>query len=251
MHISDYFTVLGHGSLKVILRRLSFKKGINYYRKGSYSEEVIWDGRKFLFPSPKKKMADGMWVFRSVNNDVQNYIDGKKIRAKESIPVNHWNPKNRRARFKITATDVDHAYWRIAYLQGIITEKTYEKGLLIKDKALRLAALANLGSAKEYQIIKNGVITDETIILKYNPILHKVYNNIRFTCFEHMMKLADMLGDDFLCYKTDCIYYRDTEENKKMVQDYLDSVSLQWKQLVSVDKPKINDIQNQNDGEQL
>jgi len=105
-----------------------------------------------------------------------------------------------------------------------------------------LASLANLSSAKEYQIIKDGVITEKTVVMKYDPILQKVYNNIRYTCYEHMIIMADLLGDDFICYKTDCIYYRDTKENKKIVQDYLDSVNLEWKQLVEVEKPKKEDL---------
>jgi hypothetical protein len=242
MSIQNGYTILGHGKLKIILRRLSFKKGINYYRQGSYSEEIIWDGRKFLFPSPKKKMQDGMWVFRSVLNDVKDYIFDKRIKSKERLPVNFWNPDKGNVRCKVTATDVDHAYWRIAYLNGIISKKTYEKGLLIKDKSLRLASLANLSSAKEYQIIKDGIITEKTVVMKYDPILQKVYNNIRYTCYEHMIVMADLLGDDFICYKTDCIYYRDTKENKKIVQDYLDSVNLEWKQLVEVEKPKKEDL---------
>ena len=53
-----------------------------------------------------------------------------------------------------------------------------------------------------------------------------------------MMNMAAMLGDDFICYKTDCIYYKDTNKNREIVQMYLDSVSIDWKQLVEIDKPK-------------
>ena len=49
---------------------------------------------------------------------------------------------------------------------------------------------------------------------------------------------ADLLGEDFICYKTDCIYYRDTAENRELVQSYLDSVGLEWKQLVEPARPK-------------
>jgi hypothetical protein len=109
---------------------------------------------------------------------------------------------------------------------------------LIKDKAMRLAALANLASLKEYQIIKDGVLTDKTVILKYDPILQKVYNNIRYTCYEHMNVISNLLGDDFICYKTDCIYYKDTEKNRILVQSYFDAADLQWKQLVEPERPK-------------
>lgn len=247
MLISDFFTVLRYNSKKAILRRISFNKRVHYYRKGTYSEEIIWDGRRFLFPDPKKKMAEGMWMFRNVQNDVQDYVKDKRIKEKQKLPVNFWNPKRKYVKTDVLATDVDHAYWRIAFLDGIISAKTYERGLLIKDKSLRLASLANLASSKEYQIIKDGVITEETKVLKYSPITHKVYNNIRYTCFEHMMNMANLLGDNFICYKTDCIYYKGGDESRQLVEQYLDSASLYWKHLKLVDPPSKNDITPEDD----
>ena len=36
---------------------------------------------------------------------------------------------------------------------------------------------------------------------------------------------------DFICYKTDCIYYLDTEENRKLVNDFFKEKDLLMKQL--------------------
>lgn len=238
MSLHNGFTVLKNVQKQIILNKLKGKKGIAYYREGSFSDEIIWQDRKFLFPAKKKSVAQGMWVFRSVLTDVKNYTENRRIKAKDRLPVNRWNNNVKNYRGKITATDIDHAYWRIAYQFGVISKKTYEKGLLLKDKALRLAALANLASAKEYFIIKDGELTKSTVILKFDPILQKVYNNIRYTCYEHMTVLADLLGDDFICYKTDCIYYKDKENNRKLVQSYMDAADLLWKQLVEPERPK-------------
>ena len=76
------FTVLRHDQKKRILEKLKGKKGIAYYRQGSFSDEIIWKNRKFLFPSPKKRISQGMWVFRSVMNDVRDFISDKRIKAK-------------------------------------------------------------------------------------------------------------------------------------------------------------------------
>jgi hypothetical protein len=46
-----------------------------------------------------------------------------------------------------------------------------------------------------------------------------------------MENLSQLLGDDFDAYRTDCIYYRDTPENRKKVYDYLDSHGFYYKQL--------------------
>jgi hypothetical protein len=60
--------------------------------------------------------------------------------------------------------------------------------------------------------------------------------------------MASMLGEDFICYKTDCIYYKDTPKNREIVQVYLDSVDMEWKQLVEPEKPKLQDeLNNENE----
>lgn len=220
-----------------MLERLKRTKSDAYFRKGSFATDIIWQGRRFVFPNPKKSLSNNMWVFKTVINDVRKHILTHKIREKQKLPVNHWNPKNKNYRGKITATDLDHAYWRVAFLNEYISMDTYLRGLELKDKSLRLAALANLSSMKEFIVIKQGQITEDTITLKYDPILHKIYSNIRFTCYEHMMNMANMLGDEFICYKTDCIYYKDKPENRQLVQDYLDSVAMEWKQLVEPERP--------------
>lgn len=237
MSLQNGYTILNPKTLKTLVKRLKDTKSDAYFRKGSFATDIIWQGRRFVFPNPKKSLTNNMWIFRSVINDVRSHILDHRIREKKKLPVNHWNPKNKSYRGKITATDLDHAYWRIAFLNEYISMKTYLKGLEIKDKSLRLAALANLSSQKEFVIMKDGKITKETITLKYDPILHKVYSNIRYTCYEHMMNIANMLGDDFICYKTDCIYYKDKEINRQMVQEYLDSVAMEWKQLVEPEYP--------------
>jgi len=230
-------TILTPEKKKVLLKKLKNKKAEAYFREGSFSDEIIWQGRKFVFPSQQKSVAANIWIFRSVIANVRTYVNENRIREKPQLPVNYWNPNSKSYRGKITATDVDHAYWRIAFLQGVINQKVYKKGLTLKDKSLRLAALANLASNKEYQIIENGVITEKTITMKQDPLMKKVYDNIRYTCYDLMMKVADLLGDEFICYKTDCIYYKDKLENRKIVQEFLDKMSMDWKQLIEPERP--------------
>ena len=133
---------------------------------------------------------------------------------------------------KITATDLNHAYWRIAYNLGIISPSTYEKGLGDDYKELRLAALSTLGAAKKYQKIVKGELTTQIHILKGDEILQNVYRLIRYTCYRYMTQVQKRLGKDFLCYKTDCIYYIDNKENRKKVADFFKEKDLLMKQLV-------------------
>jgi len=239
MVLTNNITIMRNDSQSVILGRLSLANGKGYYRKGSYSTEIIWADRKFVFPSNKKKGSfKDLWIFRNVMNDVKEYCVGRRIKELPKLPVNYWNPKIDKAKGRIAATDLNHAYWRIAFINGYISAKTYEKGLLIKDKALRLASLANLSSAKQYFLIEGGKVTKKSITLRFESYLQKVYNNIRYECYQHMMTMANLLGDDFICYKTDCIYYKQTKKNVELVTTYLDSVGIDYKQLVETDRPE-------------
>jgi hypothetical protein len=244
MSLQNGYTILNPSTLDHLFARIEKTKQDAFIRKGSFSTDIIWQGRRFVFPNPKKNVTNNMWIFKSVIKDVKAHILTHRIRDKEKLPVNHWNPKNKKYDGTITATDLDHAYWRVAFLNEYISMKTYLKGLELEDKSLRLAALANLSSMKEYLLIKDGKVTQETVTLKYDPILHKVYNNIRFTCYEHMMNIAKILEDDFICYKTDCVYYKDTQNNRLLVQGYLDSVAMEWKQLVEPQKPTTEQIKS-------
>ena len=132
---------------------------------------------------------------------------------------------------KVTGTDLNHAYWRIAYNLGIISELTYVKGLDDKFKSVRLAALSTLGADKKYKIIKAGVITDELKIIKGDDTLQIIYKLIRYTCYKYMAQVKKQLKSDFLCYKTDAIYYIDTKENRKIVRDFFKEKDLLMKQL--------------------
>ena len=46
-----------------------------------------------------------------------------------------------------------------------------------------------------------------------------------------MTKVKRLLGDDFIAYKTDCIYYVDTKSNRDLVNEYFDKNDLTYKQL--------------------
>lgn len=234
------FTILPNHEKATLLEKLKRRKENGFYRKGSFSDEIIWDDRKFVFPV-KQGIGDSIWIFRSVLNDVKKFIENNAIKEKKRLPVNLWNQNLIEYNGQITATDVNHAYWRIAYLQGVISKKTYEKGLTIQSKDLRLAALANLASMKEYQIIENGLLTEKTKVLKYDPIMKRVYNNIRFSCYEHMINMSKLLNEDFICYKTDCIYYIDNYNNRKLVHKYLDVNNLEYKQLVEIEITDVNE----------
>lgn len=235
--ITDTITIMPDNGQKHIMARIKQSKKNAYFRKGSYSTEIIWGDRRFFFPAKKQNGSaySDMWIFRSVMQDAKRYIGDKQISPIERHPVNFWSKTVVKNKAKITATDVNHAYWRIAYMNGYISGRTYEKGLLIQEKTIRLAALANLASAKQYFIIENGEVTKKSVTLRFDATLQCLYNNIRYECYGHMMNIAKLLGNQFICYKTDCIYYLDNKKNRELVQSYMDSVGFDWKQLIEIE----------------
>jgi hypothetical protein len=75
----------------------------------------------------------------------------------DKLPVNLKN-KSYNQKNKTIGVDLNHAYWRVAYLKNYITESTYNRGLESdKFKQIRLSALSSLGRSKTYDVYKNGV----------------------------------------------------------------------------------------------
>lgn len=221
-----------------ILKRMLASGSSGYIKKGTFTNEIVWGNYSYIFPCMNKKsqtnFKKGMFLFGMVRRDAKKFI---KRRPNFRVPKRHAQIEyNKDINFEIfgdvTGTDLNHAYWRIAYNLGIISDKTYIKGIDDKFKSVRLAALSTLGSDKKYQKISGGKITQDTLIIKGEEDLQRVYVLIRLTCYKYMSQVKKMLGKDFLCYKTDAIYYIDTKENRQKVREFFKSKDLLMKQLV-------------------
>lgn len=221
-----------------ILQLIKNNLGNGYIRKGNFSDEIIWDSKSYLFPSDKvKTVTKGIFLFAMVRKDCRIFLNnGNQLKLPKKYPVNEYNDSFVEMDSKITGTDLNHAYWRIAFNLGVITHNTYLKGLNDDYKTTRLAALSSLGAGKEYFRIKDGVVLQEVVNIGLNEDLKKIYKVVRYTCYKYMQQLKSILKDDFICYKTDCIYYVDTKENKKMVRDFLKKQNMEYKQLYAIKK---------------
>jgi hypothetical protein len=220
-----------------IFKRMVEEKANGYIKKGTFTNEIVWGNKSYIFPcmDKKRQMAfkKGMFLFGMVRKDVREYLKKNKIKLPTKYGQVEYNKELNEDLFgKITATDLNHAYWRIAYNLGVISDNTYCKGLNDDFKAVRLAALSTMGANKKYQKIKNGKLLDEYKVVYGDDNLKDVYKLIRLTCYKYMNRVKTMLGKDFLCYKTDCIYYIDTQYNRKIVRDFFIEKDLYMKQLV-------------------
>jgi hypothetical protein len=218
------------------MKRMENEKADGYVKKGTFTNEVVWGPYSYIFPCMSKKnqtaFKKGMFLFGMVKKDAKDYLKKNEIRLPKRYGQIEYNGNlNEEFDENVTGTDLNHAYWRIAYNLGIIRDLTYTKGLDDKFKSVRLAALSTLGGKKKYQKVKNGVLIDEYFTVEGDEALRKVYTLIRYTCYRYMTQVRRMLGSDFLCYKTDCIYYIDTKQNRKMVKDFFKEKDLLMKQL--------------------
>jgi hypothetical protein len=224
-------------SEKFLMKRIAAQKGNGFIKVGTFTNEIVWGNYSYIFSRlDAKKQKDfkrGMFLFGMVRKDAKKFLkENQNFKLpKKYSQIEYRGTLDENLLGKITGTDLNHAYWRIAYNKGIISGNTYLKGLDDKFKAVRLAALSTMGASKKYQIIKNGEITDDLKVIVGDADLQKLYMLIRYTCYRFMNQVKKKLGKDFLCYKTDCIYYIDTKQNRQKVNDFFKEKQLLSKQL--------------------
>lgn len=205
-------------------------------RKGSEVNQIIFGQNHYLFATENKNFDKGkLYLFKMVNDDVKKFIDNN--------PFIDLPPQKKTQEFNLeydinlgtlTGTDLDHAYWRIAYVKGYISKNTYEHGL--KDdnaKTIRLATLGVLGTEQKFDRYVYGEYVETIVKRRENKAMKMVYRDIRLTCFFMMYELSLQLNEDFESWNTDCIYYRDSSENRKMVHYFFDMHNMLYKQLTS------------------
>ncbi len=210
----------------LVSNKLSFS-----VRRASECTEILMDDKHIVFASqsnfPKKKI----YLFNSVKQQTTKWLKENVVFLPEELNSIKYNYDYDTDEGTMCGTDLNHAYWRIAYLYGMINEKTYIAGLDTDCKALRLATLSVLGREKKFDNYEKGEIKESYVYQKENVDLKNVFKFIRLTCFSFMKEASDLLGDDFFAWKTDCIYYRESLSNIKMVQDYFNKYNLTYKQL--------------------
>ena len=209
------------------------RKGVNFLMKRtSETTQIILNNTQYVYTHSTAFPRHKLFLFVNVKKDVTKWLEDRKHVA---LPPHHevsvYNYEYDDSHGEVCGTDLDHAYWRIAFTKGMITEKTYEFGLDPSCKALRLATISVLGREKSYYKYIKGKIDHKFVLREADPNLQSIYKYIRFFCYQMMFDLSKMLGDDFDCWQTDCIYYRRTPENVQMVHKFLKKRGLTFKQL--------------------
>jgi hypothetical protein len=231
------FEQIVHGQpAKSMIKKIHDHEANGYIRENMFGKEIIWGTKKFIYNNPgTKRSRKHLFIFSLVKKDALKFIKDRKIKRQHRLPSVQWNNKIKSKARKV-GVDVDGAYWLIAFQMGLISENTYDHGNRINNKALCLAALASLGTDKSYRKIKNGQITSEIVTVKGNDELKEAYKMVRYRCYKYMQELARLLGGDFVCYKTDCIYFLDRAGNSHKIKEFLLSKKLDFKMVRNFEK---------------
>jgi hypothetical protein len=240
------------GNSDALIEKIKLKKEDALVRDGDFSRIIVWDKVAFNFSKTNKgsSFRKSVYLFGVVRKEANLWLKkNPNFKLPTQYPVNVYNDHFKHLKDDMTATDLDHAYWRIAFLLGIITKLTYERALDVEFKVVRLASLSTLGAGKEFRKIEEGVLTDNYVKVGEIPELQKVYKLIRYTCYDYMQECANLLGEDFIAYRTDAIYYRDSKENRKIVRDYFRSKKLKYKQVYKKSKARIHKETSQTKGD--
>jgi hypothetical protein len=232
------------------LDRLIKNKASFLIKKGVEIDQIIFGGTHFLYATPNKNFPKNkIFLFGIVNNDVKKFIDENVfIDLPPEKPTQFYNLEYDETKGVITGTDLNHAYWRIAYVKGYISKKTYLRGLEDDDaKNIRLATLGNLGREDRFLQYVNGEFTEDLVLKAENKAMKKVYKDIRLTCYYMMYQLSILLKEDFESWATDCVYYRDSIDNRKLVHDFFDAHNMLYKQLTFNSMDFFEEIQSPKD----
>lgn len=165
---------------------------------------------------------------------VRSYVNKEEIYALPHFQDNqifaddvHYVKVARVPRFEkfenVCEVDIDQAYWETAYQLGVVSEEIYAKGSKgnISKKA-RLTALGSLArKAYNYKFIGDDLI--ETTVDK-EPLLENLWFTICKRVSDVMHKVIEELGDDFIFYWVDGIYFKNKPENvAKAMQVFIEN----------------------------
>lgn len=179
-----------------------------------------------------KQTRQVLALISAVKKDFTSHIIRNKIVIPqvEQIYGSSWQnqskwidmPKNS----KFWYVDVNHCYWRIAYLLGYISERLYKQTLVKDDmKLYRNMALACVVAGKARKYFRGSEKIME--FHESTDLYVRMYDNIRYTAYNIMGRIAEATRDKCLGYKVDGIMV--DSEYLEVVKTMLDEENLFYK----------------------
>jgi len=123
----------------------------------------------------------------------------------------------------VVEIDINEAYWRTAFLLGVIDEKLYKEGSKENGKISKLGRLISLGSlAKKKDVYKYVGFR----LIKHETTRSKLTENIWYSICKRvgdlMYEAQKISGSDFLLYWVDGIYVKNKPGTIKKIKALFD-----------------------------
>lgn len=194
----------------------AYEKSKSSFKVISYgtTKKILYGKNKFLFSGIKgEKKPMGLHLIGMVKRDIDKLIsenqDAIPKIPKKKPNLTQINVKNIEwfgIGVQALSIDINHCYWRTAYLLGFITDETYYKGIERQEyKDGRLIAIGTLGKMLSVSKYENGLkvadYIDDRDYLKYGGFFWAVLEKV----YELMLDLQMTLKEDFLMFITDCV----------------------------------------------
>jgi len=158
---------------------------------------------------------------------VKSYVTKNKIYVKfldqyfpSDVQYMDVNPVLQNKKFtNVVEIDVDEAYWKTAYMMGVISKEIYEEGKKGElGKYTRLVALGALAKKETHYIYVNGKFSHKKEVR--SVLTENVWYSICKRLADVMQDSKKMLGDDYLFYWVDGIYFVDSKSNRKKITSH-------------------------------
>jgi hypothetical protein len=188
------------------------------------TKKIIYGKTKFVFSGARQtKKPTGIHLVALVKKDIDNLIRPVLNEVTQEYEVLYKIPKIPQKKPHLTfihhrnldwygagqealAIDINHCYWRTAYLLGFITDETYKKGIEKKEykdgRLIAIGTLAKILTVTEYKDgLKHKEYIDDREYKKYGGFFWAVISKVHIL----LMELNVTLKEDFLMFLTDCV----------------------------------------------
>jgi len=172
----------------------------------------LYCGNQFSIKLQTDKERQVITLFGNVKKGFNRFILKNNLTIKEVKPIYSSYFRNYEA-FKhlpdntdFEIIDVNHCYWRIAYLLGYISERIYKNTLKKSDmKLFRNMALSCTIAPKIREYYIDGKKINE--IMEDTRMYQTMYKNIRYTSYNIIGDICEKIGEkNCLGYRTDGIF---------------------------------------------
>jgi hypothetical protein len=171
---------------------------------------------KMMYDNVSKLVESGGYVPKEKNNSRLNF--NTIMYDPYNISENYYKP--------VWSVDIDHCYWRTAYLLGIINERLYNKGME-KGQEWKTARNAAIGSLGAFYTERRYVDGKDMGVTVHNRAMNRVRCDIIDYVWKMACKIGEVVSDGFLMYLTDCFFI--TEDKLEEVCSLIESYGYTWK----------------------